>query len=189
MAADITTIKHPDFKSDVEYLKRYRLAYKGGRAFIAEFLKQYTIREDTTDYNIRAAITYCPAHAKAAILEIKNALFQRMAEVVRTGGTPSYEAVMKGDDGGVDKHGASMNNYIGNNVLDKLLVERKIGVYVDNEVIPQNATLRDTKSKHPYLYTFLVDQICSWNVNDSGELITLLLLEYVNNINEFGLIS
>jgi hypothetical protein len=187
--SDITKTVHPAYRKDATYLKKYRLTYEGGRDFVSEYLVRFTTREDTDDFTARQNMTYCPAHAKAAITDIKNAIFQRMSEVTRMGGSDNYMRAVRGQLGGVDLTGSSMNNFLGTEVIDRLLVERKVGIYIDNFQIPQNPTMKDVKDLHPYLYIFPVDQIRSWNVDKSGNFTVLLLENYIYDVDVFGLIK
>jgi len=52
-----------------------------------------------------------PSFAKSAILDIRNAVFQRMRDITRNGGSQAYQDAIAGLDGGVDRRGASMNPF------------------------------------------------------------------------------
>ena len=58
-------------------------------------------------------MTPIAAFAKGAIIDVQNAIFQRMADISRTGGSSEYQMVIAGKNGGVDREGSSMNHFIG----------------------------------------------------------------------------
>ena len=59
---------------------------------------------------------------RAPVNEIKNAIFQRLRDVVRRGGSDAYQAAVAGQNGGVDRRGSTMNAFIGMKVISDLLV-------------------------------------------------------------------
>lgn len=187
----ISNSRHPSY--GVEDYSKFRLAYNGGREYIEEYLQKFSHREDDPDFEIRKELTYNPAFAAEAVDEVKDAISLRMAEIVRTGGTESYNAAVGGADGGVDLQGSSMDYYIGQTILPELLAMGRVGVYVDMPKYDPYNTLAQFQSKpRPYLYHYPIEDILNWQIaNENNELtlIAVLLRErhWINN--EFGLPS
>jgi len=170
----IGAIRHPNYFEDQLEWEKWRLAYAGGRPFVDKYLKKLSTREDDTDYLARKEVSYCPAFAKAAINDIKNAIFQRTVDIARTGGDPTYQKAINGLEGGVDLHGSSMNSYIGRYILPDMLTMRCIGVFVDMPPIKGN-TIADAYGKRPYLYTYAVEDILSYSYDEDNMLQSILL--------------
>jgi len=170
---------HPDYSSKVSNWYKFRYIMEGGDTFIEEYLKSYSDREKEPDFTKRKKITPIPSFASAAVTDIKNAIFQRMTEITRQGGSKIYQSVMAGDLGGVDLLGATMNYFIGNEILPELLNMGKVGVYVDMPVFSEQQTLNSTKNKHPYFYKYNTEHIKNWRLSKQGEFIQfdMLLLE------------
>ena len=185
----ITDITHPDYELMLQQWIKWRYTYEAGHVFILKYLKQFSNREDDADFLTRRDMTYCPAFAKAALDEVKNSIYQRMSDVTRIGGTQSYQAAIEGQQGGVDLCGSSMNYYIGCNVLEEMLKMKKVGVYVD---MPNNigASLADTRSVHPYLYTYVTEDIRAWALDDAedpSQFKAVLLRDYIYEYDpDFG---
>jgi len=157
----VSEIKHPLYVKMATQWHKWRLTYEAGDDFINEYLKLFSIRETLIDFQSRKDITYVPSFAKAAVNDIKNSIFSRIAEVTRKGGTTSYQSAITGKMGGVDLSGSTMNSFIGRKILPELLSMSKIGVYVDmpSKIGP---TLADNGDKHPYIYTYQIEDIMSW---------------------------
>lgn len=175
----ISSSTHPDYAiSQLDWAK-FRSIVEGGDAFIDLYLKSYSAREEVGDFTQRKAITPLPAFASAAITDVKNAIFQRMADITRTEGSKSYQDIILGKLGGVNLLGATMNYFIGNEVLPELLNMGKVGVYVDMPKISENQTISDTGSVHPYFYVYKTEQIRNWRLSKRGEFIEfdMLLLQ------------
>ena len=185
----VNEIKHPVYVSQASDFTKYRLTYKGGKDFVNKYLERFSLREDVTDFNKRKSISYCPAHAKSAVTDIKNAIFQRMADIVRSDGPQSYMDAIEGKNGGVTRKGDTMTSFIGNTVLVDLLIMGKVGVYIDNGIIPDEATLLDVDDISPYVYMYPTEQILSWSEDVEGNLKTLLLLDYDYDEDSYGLVS
>lgn len=186
--AKITTLKHPTYGTQVDLWIKYRAAFEGGMTFVLEYLKKYSTRESPADFELRQEISYCPAHAKAAIMDVKNNIYQRLNDVQRVGGPPSYQEAIKGTRRGVDLQGRSMGDFIGTQVLQELIVLGKVGVYVDKPKM-EGETLKDSQVDRPYLYYYTAEQILSWAV-DADQNLTSLLLQDTRRITdeEFGLV-
>lgn len=174
-----------DFYNEWE---KWRLTYEGGIDFRNAYLQKFSSRETDSDFQLRKSITYTPAHAKAAINDVKNSIFQRIADVTRKGGSESYQNAMRGLNGGVDRRGSTMNYFIGHNVLPEILTMKKVGIYVDRAK-SEAKTLAD-KMPPPYLYTYKVEDILNWKYRDDGEpwqFEALLLRDWVSTLDDFGL--
>lgn len=185
----IIDLTHPDYQHQLHDWIKWRYAYESGTAFIMKYLKQFTSREDDEDFCLRRDMTYCPAFAKSALDEVKNSIYQRMADVSRVGGSNKYQDACEGRDGGVDLCGSSMNFYLGCHVLEEMLKMKKVGVYVD---MPGNIgkSQADSANKHPYLYTYAAEDIRAWAVDDSedpSEFKSVLLRDYIYEYDsDFG---
>ena len=165
---NITSSVHPEyFNLTLDWVK-YRLVSEGGDNFISEYLKSFSARESTLNFDARKLITPVPGLAAASIVDIKNAIFQRMVDITRVNGSESYQNVITGGSGGVDLKGASMNFFIGNSVLPELLNMGKVGVYTDMPALTGN-TLNDSKDKHPYFYVYKAEDIRNWRTSVHGE--------------------
>jgi hypothetical protein len=176
----VTEFIHPEYLSNALKWEKWRLTYIGGDDFIDRYTEKFSVREDSVDFLTRKRITYCPAFAKAAVNDIKNSIFQRMVDISRKGGSPSYQKAVLGKDDGVDLLGRSMNNFIGQKVLPELLSMAKVGIYVDAP--PKNGeSLIDTKDFRPYIYYYAAEDIQSWTFDEgvnSNEFRTLLLVDH-----------
>jgi hypothetical protein len=169
--------------------QKYRYIEEGGDDFIAAYLESYSDRENTIDFDTRKSITPVPGFSAGAVNDIKNAIYQRMGGITRDGGSQLYQRVMRGQIGGVDLLGASMNFFIGNEVLSELLFMGKVGVYVDMPVIEEESTLSDTQALHPYYYVYAAEDILNWRFSHRGSFLefeALLLREKVLKYDEFS---
>jgi len=164
----LSGIKHPDYISDAENYEKWRLTFEGGRKFINRYLIKFSQREDDDDFNERSAITYNPAFAKSSILDVRNAIFQRISSVSRKGGPANYQDAIKGKGKGVDLRGSSMDAFIGNQILHEVLTMRKVGVWVDRQPIPDSAT-QALKTDSPYMYVYKAEDIRSWLPSKNGD--------------------
>jgi hypothetical protein len=154
---------HPEYLERSAEWDKFRYVMKGGEDFIEQYVEQFCDAEGTPDFNRRKRITPIGGFAKAAVMDVKNSIFQRMGAIKRTGGTESWHrATNQGKLGGVDLEGSTMNHFIGTKVLPELLAMGKVGVYVDNHRINEKRTLRDKQEQHPYLYTFVAEDIRNW---------------------------
>ena len=73
----VSTLMHPDFLSLSEDWEKFRFIMEGGDAFIEEYLVKFSDRETALDFDARKSITPVPGFAAAALIDIKNAIFQR----------------------------------------------------------------------------------------------------------------
>lgn len=165
MATDLPRIidsRHPNFLNQFGDWEKWRLTYRGGDEFREKYLKRFNSREDADDFQDRKEMTPIPGFAKTAINDIKNAIFQRMSDVVRQGGSPAYQRAISGEEMGVDRRGSTMNYFLGQQCLPDLLVMGKIGVYVDAPEFNPQPTLADGANK-PYLYTYAIEDILNFS--------------------------
>ncbi len=169
--------RHPNFLTNVSDWEKWRLTYLGGDEFRNRYLERFTSREDMPDFEARKRLTPIPSFAKAAINRIRNSIFQRMHDITRRDGAPSYQRAIAGLDQGVDRRGSTMNAFLGVKCLTELLVMGRVGVFVDNSVVI-GETLADVGAARPYLYAYQVEDILSWactKPDDPSEFQSLLL--------------
>ncbi len=181
----ITSVRHPNYLYNSAEWTEWRYTYKAGDDFVEKYLKQFTTREDPSDFAIRKAITPIPAFAKAAVNDIRNAIYQRMHDVARRGGSENYRLAVEGSNGGVNLDGTGMNAFLGFEVLTELLTMGRVGVYVDNPQVGES-TLADSKGVQPYLYMYPIEDILSWKIsryNHASEFKSLLLRDRVIDYN------
>lgn len=160
----IIDARHPMVLFGMTNWELWRTIYEGGEEFRDAYLKQFTTREETVDFNMRRDMTPIPTFSKAALNDIRNAIFQRMRDILRRGGSESYQHAVAGMDYGVDRRGSTMNAFLGMKVLTELLVMGRVGVYVDAPVIPDAATLAEATDTQPYLYQYAVEDILNWRM-------------------------
>ncbi len=187
----ISDLRHPLYSASFRDWQLWRLTYESGQEFIDQYLKTLSTRESQPDFEFRKSISYCPAFAKEAIVEIKNSIYQRFNDVARIGGSGSYQAAIGGDFRGVDLIGSSINSFIGQEVLPELLTMSRVGVYVDFPRIQPGSTVLEKGTSRPYLCLFSIENICSWaceNPEDPNEFTRLLLRETVETYDpEYGM--
>lgn len=176
----VSGIRHPYYKNKIVDWEKWRLTYDGGPDFVERYLEKYSRREDDDDFKRRKRISPTPNFAKSAVNDIKNSIFQRLADVSRAGGDPTYQKAVEGDLFGVDLHGSSMNSFIGRQVLPELLSMSRIGVFVDMPII-EGTRLSDTIGIRPYMYSYRAEDILSWSYRPDrpDEFDNLLLRDYV----------
>jgi hypothetical protein len=180
--------RHADYDTWGEEWEKWRLTYEGGIEFRDEYLQKFSARESAADFEIRRKISYTPTHAKAAVNDVKNAIFQRIADVNREGGSATYQDAVSGVGSGIDLKGSTMNAYIGREILPELLTMRTVGIYVDREPKKQDTQAEILNS--PYVYTYKVEDILNWAYLDPDkpwEYSALLLRDHFCELDEFGL--
>ena len=181
MSTSIYHIRHPEYLHNQTDWQLWRDTYDGGDNFVTKYLEKYTARESTSDYNIRMNLTPIPTFAKAAVTDIRNAIYQRMSDVSRVGGSNVYQQAIQGNFGGVDKHGSGMDAFLGFEALTELLTMGRVGIYVDNPIVTGH-TLADSPLAKPYLYTYQIEDILSWTMSrhdDESEFQAVLLRDRV----------
>jgi len=156
--------------------QRFREVLDGGEKFITKHLKKFSDTENQVDFNNRRAIAYCPAHAEAILIEIKNSIYQRMADVTRTNGPDSFQEAITGEDGiGVDLFGNSMTDFMGESVILELLALGRVGIWVDKPKVEQGSSRAD--AQRPYVYIYATENILSWSIV-KGKIKSVLLREF-----------
>lgn len=175
-------IRHPEYMASIDEWTLYRNILIGGKTFIEAYLKKFSAREDSTDFADRKEMTYCPGHAEAVLNEIKNAIYQRMADITRTNLPVTLQQAISENDGtGIDLHGNSMTDFIGGNVIQELLGMGKVGIYVDRDIIEPGTT--KANMPRPYVYYYKAEDILSWKY-ERGKLVNVLLREYDDIIDD-----
>jgi hypothetical protein len=176
--AHLVDARHPLYLSGMTDWYKWRLTYLGGDEFREAYLKKFSTREDQDDFNTRKDVTPVPKFAGAAINDIRNAIYQRMRDITRKGGSKGYQYAVSGNKLGVDRRGSTMNAFIGVKVLTELLVMGRVGVFVDAPPVPAGATLADVGDVTPYLYKYDIEDILSWTCSkpDSPSEFQALLL-------------
>ncbi len=180
----IDRIRHPHHLRFFLDWEKWRLTFEGGRLFKDEYLVKFSKREKTDDFDLRRKITYVPAHAKAAVLDVRNSIYQRMIDITRIGGARSYTEAVKGMERGVDNRGSSMDGFIGKEVLTELCVLGRVGVFVDKADLSGALTLNETQNVRPYLYFYQAEDIYSWRFDARNNLTHVLLRDRQFTVDE-----
>lgn len=167
-------ILHPECSMMSQRWREWRLTYESGQYYIENYLVWFKY-ESQERYSDRKDLTYVPAFAKEAVNEVRNSLWSRLPDIVRSGGSNSYRDAMQGLKGGVDKRRSKMGDFIGRVLLPEILSMRRVGVWIDMPPVEQNASRASTQGKHPYLVWYPVESIRSWATDDDGRLTRILL--------------
>lgn len=163
----IIGVRHPYYLRDQLQWDLWRDTFEGGRYYLDHYLQKFSERETDAEFATRKTLTPIPTFAKAAILDVRNSIYQRLVEVTRVGGSPAYQNAIRGERGGVNGEGASMDSFIGKDILTELLIMGKVGCYVD--VAPaEGETLADV-SYPPYLTYYRVEDILSYDRMPRGK--------------------
>lgn len=165
----LLTIRHPSYISDEIHWQNYRDTYQGGSDFVTKNLKKFSNRETEEDFRNRRFYTPIPSYAKSAVNDVRNSIFQRLRDVYRKGGSKTYMKATSGEIGGVDNKGASMQSFLGINVLTELLVMGRVGIYVDMPQLSGFQTMADEGNARPYTYMYRVEDILSWRESKPEE--------------------
>jgi hypothetical protein len=174
----LTAIRHPEYLEDEMYWYDWRDIYNGGQRFVRRNLKKFSNRETDGDFKDRKFYTPIPTFAKSAINDIRNAIFQRLRDVTRRGGSDAYMKACAGENGGVDNKGAAMQSFLGIDCLTELLVMGRVGIYVDMPQLAGIRTMADEGKARPYTYMYRVEDILSWAVakpEEPGDFTALLV--------------
>jgi hypothetical protein len=163
---NITDVRHPFYLRDSLDWEVYRDTFEGGQYYRDHYLTKFSQRETDQEFQQRKELTPIPTFAKAAILDVRNNIYQRLVGVTRAGGSQTYQDAVLGDRGGVDGKGASMDAFIGSDILTELLTMGKVGCYVD-AMAPTGPTLAD-QSFPPYLSYYRVEDILSYSYAQRG---------------------
>lgn len=163
---EVSSILHPYYMMRQTSWYKWRLTFESGELYLQSYLKKFSKSEDENDYQRRKAMTPIPAFAKAAVIEVRNSIYQRLADIAREGGSASWLKAIKGEIGGVDLLGSSMNTFMGTEVLEELLVMGKVGVYIDMPP-KQGSTIAENIGIRPYLYVYRAEDIRCWDDDES----------------------
>jgi len=155
--------RHPAVLNGLNDWLLWRRTYRGGEEFRDTYLEKFTSREDQNDFKSRKNVTPIPSFAKAGLNDVRNSIFQRMRDIVRRGGSESYQRAIAGLDQGVDRRGSTMNAFFGVKLLTELLIMGRVGVYVDAPITPDVPTLKDANGARPYIYKYDVEDILNWS--------------------------
>jgi len=164
----VTETRHPQYFHDMIYWEKWREVYNGGETYAEYYLRKFSERETDEDFRNRREITPIQPYAKAAVNDVRNAIFQRMRDIMRRDGSRTYMQAVAGEEGGVDRKGNTMNGFLGIDVLTELLTMGKVGVYVDMPKLSGD-TMADVGDARPYLYLYQVEDILAWSVSQPDE--------------------
>lgn len=160
-------IRHPQYLRDSKSWQLWRDTFEGGEYYRDKYLQKFTDRETEEEFLLRRHLTPIPTFAKAAILDVRNSIYQRLVGVSRVGGSSRYQDAVRGVGGGVDGQGSTMDAFMGKDVLTELLLMGKVGVYVD-AAPPTGPTLADV-TYPPYLTYYRVEDILSYSYAPRGK--------------------
>lgn len=179
---------HPEYLERSLEWQKFRAIMKGGDSFVERYVEKFSDSEADSDFLRRKKITPVAGFAKSAVNDIQNSIFQRLWAIRRKGGSPSWLNAVRGQEGGVNLQGATMNHFMGTEVLPELLSMGKVGIYVDNVEIDGVRTLLEAKNDHPYVYRFVAEDIRNWqyyHVGNELKLKNLLLRVRSEAMDEF----
>jgi len=162
----ILSLRHPNYLSDSMDWETWRDTFTGGEYYRDHYLVKFGERETQEEFLLRRDLTPIPTFAKAALLDVRNNIYQRLVGVTRVGGSANYQDAVAGRGGGVDGEGSTMDTFIGRKVLTDLLVMGKVGVYVD-AAAPTGPTLAD-QSFPPYITPYAIEDILSYSLAPRG---------------------
>jgi hypothetical protein len=182
-------VRHPSYLSSLLDWRKWRITYNGGEYFRKLYLTKFSRREDDQEFNERLNMTPIPAFARLAINDVRNAIFQRMRDITRRGGTTSYQEAVAGLNLGVDKRGLNMNAFLGIKVLTDLLIMGRVGIFVDAPALTGEVTLAEAQSREqrPYVYFYPIEDILSWTCSkpeEPTEFQAILLRDVVLNFDQ-----
>lgn len=182
----------PTFFNLNEYneLTLFRRIKQGGDTFVDHYLEKFSERETDASYQLRASLSPSAAFAKKEVVGVQNAIYQRLTDITRIGGSDSYKMVVAGKDGGIDLDNASMSHFVGQDVLSELLFMGKVGVLIDMPQVQDNMSISDASKMHPYCYVYKREQVLNWTrdqIDNRKTLTALKLEESVPVLDGFGL--
>ncbi|MCP4897556.1 MAG: hypothetical protein GY906_11340, partial [bacterium] len=184
----IGTVRHPHYLRDSLDWECWRDTFEGGEYYRNHYLVKFSDRETNAEFNSRKELTPIPTFAKAAILDVRNNIYQRLVGVSRTGGSNIFQSAVRGVAGGVDGQGSTMDSFVGKDVLTELLLMGKVGCYIDAPAA-EGDTLAD-QSYPPFLTHYRVEDILSYSYAPrgmGGEFQSVLLRDWnVTVENELG---
>lgn len=138
----------------------WRYCYQSGRQFRDEYLQRFSDRETKAEFaRRRDYLTPIPSYARLEINRVKNAISQRLPDVIRRGGTVAWQEAMDGMGRGVDRRGSSMNSYTAKYLLPEILVMQRVGVLVDAPRVNGDTAADVPQNFQPYLNYYPVEHI------------------------------
>lgn len=178
-------IRHPHYRAKSSSWLKWRYVYEGGDPFVDKYVLKFSDRENVSSYLSRRKITPSAAFAKSAVNKIKDSIFQRLGDIVRRGGSDSYQRAITGADNGVDLHGQAMTTYMGREALPELLTMARVGIYVDRAPL-EGPSIKDQQGNHPYLYLYKTEEILSWSYRRDrvDEFQSLLLRDWIDEFDD-----
>lgn len=181
---NVINMRHPDYQNRrLDWIK-FRDVFEGGEDFVDKYLEKFSKREDNTDFTRRRDISYSPAFAKAAIMEIKNSIYQRMVDISRKSGPQNYQDAVNGKGSGIDLTGNTMNGFIGRIILPELITMARVGIFIDKKPLPDNASRTETAEARPYIYHYRTEDIRSWTFDIQNRLTNLLLRDWIDVVDD-----
>jgi hypothetical protein len=183
----LTGIRHPAYLEDQMSWHDWRDTYDGGDRFVRKNLRRFSNRETPADFADRKFCTPIQSFAKVAVNDVRNSIFQRLRDVYRREGSENYMKATAGEIGGVDNKGASMQQFLGIDVLTELLVMGRAGVYTDMPTLSGYHSMADEGNARPYNYMYKVEDILSWTVakpEEPGEFTAILLRDQGIDYNQ-----
>lgn len=162
--SNIEGVTHPEYLLYWQDWIRFRDIMRGGTAFTRKYVKKFKF-EETTEWNDRLDMTPTPGFARAAIVDVRNAIYQRLDTVRRNGGDKNYQKAINGRLGGVDLRSSTMNYFMGMKILTELLFMGKVGIYIDCpkcDIPREQRTMKDVEGLHPYMYPYVAEDILDW---------------------------
>ena len=184
---NIVEVRHPSYLSSLLDWRKWRICYNGGEYFRKLYLQKFSERETEPEFQSRLNMTPIPSYARVALDDVRNAIFQRLKDTTRRGGSSAYQQAVNGLNLGVDLRGNTMSGFLGMKVLTELLIMGRVGVYVDSPLVPGNATLADVQKYRPYFYFYPIEDILSWTCAKPDEPSTfqaILLRDVVLNFDQ-----
>ena len=184
---NIVEVRHPSYLSSLLDWRKWRICYNGGDYFRKLYSQKFSDRESEPEFQSRLNMTPIPSYARVALDDVRNAIFQRLKDTTRRGGSLAYQQACNGLNLGVDLRGNTMSGFLGMKVLTELLMMGRVGVYVDSPLVPGNATLADAQKFRPYLYFYPIEDVLSWTCAKPDEPSTfqaILLRDVVLNFDQ-----
>jgi len=163
----ISTVRHPLYLRNALDWQFWRDTFEGGQYYRDHYLVRFDERETREEFLARRDLTPIPTFAKAAILDVRNNIYQRLVGVSRVGGSQDYQNAVRGKVGGVDGQGSTMDSFIGKDILTELLLMGQVGCYVD-AMAPTGPTLAD-QTFPPYLTYYRTEDILSYSYSPRGK--------------------
>ena len=184
----VAAVRHPDYKAAELELYRDTISLSA-KEYIEKYLQKYTLRERAADFELRKLLTSLPAYAKAALNEVKNSIYDRIPDVVRTNCPKSYLDAVTGENGGVDLSGSTMTSFIGNEAILELIGMQRVGFFVDIPYLEGAISKLETSSVHPYTYIYEAEDILTWKYDANHQLVNVLLRHCFDAEEKHGLVS